>query len=131
VPPGTRLNNSSGTGQSMVIAGVRGRRVGSGMYSPASLITVSTKPVTYVLEAYCAEFHKDNPSPYSTFEVDSPDATLSCILRRASKQGLSVPASQSAVWMHTDQVSFEYVNQKFGVTPQDWNAAVNVVRSCQ
>ena len=53
VPPGTRLNNASGTGQSMVIAGVRGRQVGSGMYSPAATMTVSTKPVTYVLEAYC------------------------------------------------------------------------------
>jgi hypothetical protein len=41
-------------------------------------------------------------------------------MKQSSKQGLSVPGSRAAVWIRTDHVSFDYVNQKFRVTLLDW-----------
>lgn len=43
VPPGTTLENGNGAGQGMVIAGVRGRVMGAGMYEPTSTIVVTSE----------------------------------------------------------------------------------------
>ena len=61
VLPGLRLNNVSQTGQSIVLAGVRGRVAAPGSFIPASVIVLTgPEASTHVLSAYCAEFHKDS-----------------------------------------------------------------------
>src|ERR1044072_4060550 len=63
VPPGTKLASNSGGAQSMVVAGLSGEDVGNGMMRPASTIHLGSAAgatATYVLNAYCAAFEKDN-----------------------------------------------------------------------
>jgi len=118
VPPGLRLQNLNGAWQSMVVSGVRGRWQGGNQYTPQPLIILSdaAPSATYLLAAYCAEFHKENPSPASQFTVWPPDSATACILSNASAQGLSVAATQAAEWINTDRVTFNDLQAKFPMT---------------
>jgi lipid-binding SYLF domain-containing protein len=131
VSPGLRLNNLNPTSQSMVIERIQGRMVGQDSYVPAKIIELSdSSPVTYMLAAYCAEFHKSNPSPASVFNVGSTDPALACILYETARQNLSLQATQAAVWNYTDRITFEGMNQKFFVSPAHWAAAASVTQYC-
>ena len=137
VPPGTRLQSSSGGAQSMVVAGVRGRSLGGSggggggprggeRFTPVSEIR---GPGTYILEAYCAEFHKDNPSSRVTFKLGGQNRDLACIFREAG--GLSVAAKQAAVWIYTDHVTYGQMSAKFPVSQSEWRAALEVIKRCK
>jgi hypothetical protein len=133
VPSGLRLHNTNAAWQSMVVSGVRGRLLDGNRYIPESVITLSeaAPSATYVLSAYCAEFHKDNPSSNSLFLVEAPDSTTSCILSNANSQGLSTAATQAAEWINTDRVTFNDLQAKFPVSLEEWNSAVQIVSQCQ
>jgi hypothetical protein len=129
VPPGTILRNRNGGGQNMVVAGVLGRFIGSlgnsMNVSPGSEIVVSSAtPVTYVLEAYCVQFTKHNPSSSDQFTLAPSDPTLSTILAQAG--GLSTDAIQAAVWMYTDHVTYAQMYPTFPINQADWAAAETV-----
>ena len=127
IPAGTRLETGSRSAQNMVISGIKGEMAGQGTYTPASSITVGDTPQTYVLEAYCTDFEKDNPSAGTRFSVGRVDPVLASILQRAA--GLSVAAKQAAVWIYTDRATFDEVNRKFSVSRSDWAAAEAVTGS--
>jgi len=128
IAPGTRLRSGNSSDQNMVVAGVKGEMMGGQSYRGSSTITASSTPSTYVLDAYCAEFEKDNPGSSTHFSVGSVDPVLACILEGASS--LSVQARQAAVWIYTDKASYSHVNQKFSVSRSDWDEAAAVVRNC-
>jgi hypothetical protein len=132
VPAGLKLLNGNGSWQSMVVSGIRGRSLGGGRYIPTSTITLSNSmpSATYALSAYCAEFQKDNPSPSSMFSVQPPDSITACILANSARQGLSVEATQAAVWIYTDHVDSGTMSHKFPVSESDWQAASSVADAC-
>ena len=130
IAPGTRLQSRNAAAQSMVVAGVRGRVVGGDSYEPSSVIEISGQgSTTYLLEGYCMEFDKDNPSSDTVFSVTPPDPVLACILSAAA--GLSTEAKQAAVWIYTDHATFAHVNEKFDVSQADCAAAEAAVKKCQ
>jgi hypothetical protein len=130
VPPGSQLDSSDASAQGMTIMGVAGKDLGGLSYEPTSVITVPAKgSATYILTAFCSEFHKDNPSESTHFTLKSPSPVLACIAR-AGKQ-LPVPAYQAAVWMYTDNVSFSEVNEKFDVSRQEWAKGAAVYQQCR
>jgi len=130
VPPGTVLTNGNAAGQDMVIAGVTGLATSEDTYTPMNYIRVEgSQPVTYVLNAFCMNFEKDNPSENDTFTVGEPDPALACILKNSRK--LSVPARQAAIWIYTDNVSYEHMNQKFQVSQEEYTQGQQVVEGCR
>jgi hypothetical protein len=131
VPPGTKLTSTDTGAQSMVVSRVRGRETGPFTFVPTSTIVAGVHPVTYILEAYCTEFEKDNPSGSTSFRVQASDPELACILQKALGDGLSVEAIQAAVWILTDRLTFEHMVQKFPVSDIDFRRAADVVRYCQ
>ena len=115
----------------MVIAGIRGKQVNAQQFTPESkIILTDTNPATYVLEAYCAEFHKDNPSPSVSFSLDTSDAPLASILTEGKKQNLSVQALQAAVWISSDKVTYEQMNARFPINESDWKEGKTIVDMC-
>ena len=126
VTPGTRLQSSDSSAQSMVIARVRGRVVDAIHFAPTDTIEVTATPATYILEAYCADFEKNNPSNSTRFSVRRVDPVLQRILEETS--GLSIPAKQAAVWIYTDHVTYSHVNEKFRVSRSEWEAALAAVK---
>ena len=130
VPPGSQLASSDASAQSMTILSVAGEAAGKNSYKPTSVITVPAKgTATYVLKAFCAEFHKENPSTSTHFTLKEPDPGLACIARNG--KDLSVPAYQAAVWMYTDNATFSEVNEKFAVSTQEWSSGEPVFRRCR
>jgi hypothetical protein len=126
VAPGTRLQSGNASAQNMVIAGVRGQAVDATRFVARSEISVSATPRTYVFDAYCTNFEKDNPSTGTQFSLGKVDPVLACILGEAS----SIIVKQAAVWIYTDKASYRQVNQKFTVSQSDWDAATAIVRKC-
>jgi len=131
IPPGTLLQSDNRTTQAMVVAGVKGRMAGETTYSRASRIELADNAISaYLVEAYCAEFEKANPTRSTRFRMARPDPTLACVLREAASRRLSVRATQAAVWILTDRVSYGKVRGKFPVSVDEWNAAVEVAKAC-
>ena len=126
VAPGTRLKCGDSHAQNMVIAGVEGQLRDANRYSPSRVITADATPTTYVFEAYCTDFEKDNPSAGTAFSLGKVDPVLACILQQSS----STVVKQAAVWIHTDNASFSHVNEKFAVSRADWDAATAIVLEC-
>jgi hypothetical protein len=126
VAPGTRLQSGDASAQNMVIAGVRGQAVDATRFVARSVISVSATPRTYVLDAYCTDFEKDNPSTGTQFSLGKVDPVLACILGEAS----STVVKQAAVWIYTDKASYSHVNEKFTVSQSDWAAATTIVKKC-
>ena len=124
--PGTRLESKNPNTQNMVIASVRGQALTTNTYTPMSEIRASGKPKAYILDAYCTEFQKDNPSSGTIFKVAEVDPILACILSNST----STVIKQAAVWIYTDKATFSHVNQKFDVTRTDWEAAEATVNKC-
>lgn len=126
VAPGTRLQCGNSSAQNMVIAEVKGRLVGGNAYAPTGVIRASTTPTTYVFEAYCTDFEKNNPASEAPFTLGKVDPALAFILNKSG----STIAKQAAVWIYTDHASFDHVNQKFPVSQGEWEAAKAIVREC-
>ena len=126
IAPGTRLQSGNSSAQIMVIAGVRGLVVDANQFEARSQISVSATPRTYVFDAYCTDFEKDNPSTGTQFRLGQIDPVLACILAQSN----SMPVKQAAVWIYTDKASFSHVNQKFDVTQSEWDAAAALVKKC-
>lgn len=126
IAPGTRLQSGNSGAQNMVIAGVKGQVVDENSYTPTSEIRASNTPTTYVFDAYCTDFEKDNPSTGTKFTLEKVDPVIACILSKAS----STIVKQAAVWIYTDKASFSHVNQKFDVSRSDWDAAAAIVNKC-
>ena len=112
----------------MVISSVKGIVMGEGKHSPHSVIEVGRSPQTYILDAYCAELEKNNPSAGSGFSMDTVDPQIACILSEAVN--LSPVTKQAAIWIYTDKASFSHVNNKFSVSKTDWHVAESVVKRC-
>lgn len=130
IAPGTRLGSGAASDQGMVIAGISGRVVDANSYEPTAVIEAADgPPAKYILEAYCTEFEKNNPSPDTLFTLDTVDPVLACIL--GSSSTLSTEARQAAVWIQTDKVTYGHLNEKLSVSASDWSAAQGVVRRCQ
>lgn len=131
VRPGLRLSNSNATEQNMVVARVRGRIQDDAMLIPASTVRVPPSgSATYLLEAYCTEFRKANPDRERRLYLSKPEAVLACILDDAHRHNLSVIATQAAVWIYTDHISFQEAKQKLSLRVEDWNVGVTAVRRC-
>ena len=129
IPPGTRLKSGSADEQDMFIAGVRGVQVSDEAFAEETAIEAGATPRTYILDAYCAEIEKDNPSMDGQYALGQVNPIIACILARSDD--LSVPARQAAVWIHTDKASFEQVDEKIPIKKSDWKAAMALARRCQ
>jgi hypothetical protein len=133
IPPGLLLKSPLPASQDMIIAGLKGRDAGGGKYAPASTITLTdNQPARYVVEAYCAEFHKDNP-PADKFDfgVGTPvEPGMVCVLNESRNQGLSVAGAQAAVWIHAGRLTFSEMNTRMSIGPTEWSRAEAVAARC-
>jgi hypothetical protein len=89
VPRGTVLA-PSGSEQRMVITALTGVVAGSGSYMPASFITLwpgQEKRDTYLFEAYCLDFDKDNPSSSTGFGLTGPASEEVTAVLRCGGEG--------------------------------------------
>jgi hypothetical protein len=80
----------------------------------------------YILEAYCTEFEKDNPSDSTKFSFGSVDRNLACILDKSD----SIQVKQAAVWIYTDGITYAHLRQKFPISSSEWQEAKSIIARC-
>ncbi|MCK4736085.1 MAG: PKD domain-containing protein [Methanophagales archaeon] len=123
VPKGTVLR-SSGATQNMVVYKVSGIPKGTMWITPASKIVLdSSEPQTFILEAYCLDFHKENPRSSTKFSVGTlTDQQILRILNASdnlTSDITSVGAIQTAIWVVTEDVSKKELVDRFPVEQKD------------
>ena len=120
--PGTVFGSTSATVQDMVGSRIKGERAGTTAYSPLSAIYLPDDQVhTYVIEAYCMDFHKANPAAGNKFRMDAPSPELGSMLAGAS--GRSIQQVQAAIWIKRDGVADAELAARFPVRAEDLRAA--------
>jgi hypothetical protein len=132
VPTGLYLSNPLTAAQDMVVSGLRGRDTGDNMYEPLRLIALADdKPTRYIIEAYCAEFHKGNPRTRSAFtSADAIDPVHACILDGAKVRKLSTSGTQAAIWIYTDRVDFREMNTRMEISSTEWARGRSLATTC-
>jgi len=116
IAPGTVLRSSVPGEQDMVVRQLLGLRQGEQRYTPTEVIFLhpaAAEPVTYIVDAYCLNFHKGNPSATTSFSVDahtaaSPDvAAVLAAAGRVPGAAQDIAAIQAAVWTVTDRPTLQ------------------------
>lgn len=126
---GTRLKSGNADEQDIYLAGHEGILMSGDSYSPASEMEASDEPTTYVLDAYCAEFEKENPTAGQGYALGAVDVAAACILDQA--KNLAARTKQATVWIPSDRATYAQVRDKFRVSQKEWKAAETVVKACQ
>ena len=114
VDRGTVLVSSVGSEHNMVVRQLLGRRRSGDAYEPAEFITLDGPEggeQRYAVEAYALDFHKNNPSPATSFSVGDPASDdVVAVLEAVEQQPDTVEeiaAVQAAIWAVTDDVTQE------------------------
>lgn len=131
---GTVLLSRSPKVQNMVVAAIKGLRIDDTRYRPTKLIELSNDARhTYLVEAYCLDFLKENPAPHDRFDLGDVDPAALRIITAASLPGRTPSMIQAALWL--DQgVTGEEIKERCSLTPVEWKAAhvsVDSVRRSQ
>ena len=134
IPKGTVLASNDSTAQDMVVLRVRGIPVGGDRFEPASSIRLtSDESKEFVLEAYCLDFDRDNPSGSTGFSVGEPASSdVQAILQALQKVPLSqrsIGAIQTAIWTVTDDLCERELQARFQVSAADLEAAEGILEA--
>ena len=128
--PGTVFKSTSGTVQNMVGARIKGERAGESSYAPATEIVLTDDAKhSYIVEAYCLDFHKANPGIGDSFALSPPDEKAGSILMAGKNAEASVPAIQAALWIDRDGIGDAELKERFPVSDEDIKAARALLRS--
>jgi hypothetical protein len=119
--PGTVFSSTSGTVQNMVGATVKGESVTAQTYSPSpDIVLTDDRPHCYVVEAYCLDFDKDNPSDTDAFSVAPPDARTGRILAYAKTLQANINVVQTAIWLDRQpRLSDQDIKERFEASDAD------------
>lgn len=130
--PGTVFRSVTGRVQNMAGASIKGERVGERSYRPASeIVLADDDKLSYVIEAYCLDFHKGNPGPSDRFSIAPPDGQALKILQAGKAKGASIQVIQAAVWMARDGATATQLKQRFPVGDRDIEAARGLLRDAK
>jgi hypothetical protein len=122
---GTTLANANAGAQSMVLASLRGIPEGAYLRPVAHLRFEPEVEAEYIFEAYCLDFHKDNPS--GSDQLSMSGAAPEAVQKVLSVSTTDVMAKQLAIWAITDDVNAQDVEAKFGATQSDIHNARRVL----
>ena len=126
--PGMVFKSVAGTVQNMAGASIKGERFGENSYRPAAEIVLTDDARhSYVVEAYCLDFHKANPGLRDSFALTAPDRQAARILSAGRRKSASIGAIQAALWMAREGLSLAQVRERFPLTPQDIEEARAII----
>jgi len=132
IAPGTIFRSKNPAAQDMAGARFRGVRAGATSYTPSSeaLLDDDAERVM-IVEAYCMNFHRANPTRADEFTVAAPGPGLAVLLEEAIRDRRDSRVTQAALWIARDGVSDAELARRFPVGPTDlvearrWLAAAN------
>ncbi len=125
IEPGTVLISGVEREQNMVIRRLKGLLTGFETYSLCEHIFLdSNEWKKYVLEAYCLDFHKDNPSKTTNFSIgglpSEPAIKILRVLDEPQLETASIEVIQVAIWVAQEDITKEDVERwGYHLTPED------------
>lgn len=130
VIPGTILKSNEPNAQDMILSQVKGEMTGDRTYSPSDFIDLSSEePIKYLLEAYCLNFDKDNPSTTTNFRIGNVDEKLQKILYKGKVWGMPLQVIQAAIWISFENVSTYQLKQRFEINDAEIQKAKELLQS--
>ncbi len=127
---GTVFRSVSGTVQDMAGSRVRGERAAASSYTVASEMSLSDDQVhTYVIEAFCLDFHKANPGAGDKFRMEAPTPETTTFMTAGVASGRSIEQIQAALWMRRDGIGDAELAARFPVGAADLKAARGWLKS--
>ena len=126
---GTVFKCANGAVQNMVASRIKGEQVSETAYRPAATIELSDDARhAYIVEAYCMDFHKDNPGPANAFSLGTADPDSARILAAGLSAGSDIKVIQAALWIARDHVSDGELKQRFPVSAEEMQQAHALLR---
>lgn len=125
VPRGMILANANANEQDLVVRRLKGEDTGSGGYYAADVIGLEDEDEhTFILEAYCLEADKDNPSQGSSLAVGQiAGSDVMAVLDAFDENDESdsnIRAFQAAIWVVTDDVTLRELEEiDYGLSSDD------------
>lgn len=128
VEPGMVVESTSGKVQSMVCHGVKYQQVAGGKYRRVDVMVLNEgAPQTFLLEAFCRDFHKPTPGADSSFHLGTTDLPATQVIVQGKEAGASLKTIQVAVWLQKG-ASEDDVRRGFRATDADIKAARALVQ---
>ncbi len=123
VEPGTVIQPTAGSAQSMALAGVKYKQVQGGLQKADLIELNDDDQQTYILEGYCRDIEKPTPNFKDSFAGAGPDADNAKVLVRAKQLGATVKVTQSAIWIQRSKLSDDELRRHFQVSVEELDAA--------
>lgn len=130
--PGTVFQSASGNVQNMIGSKIKGERMGPTSYRPGSEIYLyNDKKRSYIVEAYCLDFHKPNPGTNDSFLLSQTDDRTKNIIIAGQRKAYSTRVIQSAIWIDRAKVTSSQLKSRFPVSDNDIVAARHLLAELQ
>jgi hypothetical protein len=124
--PGTVLKSGNQQTQDMVTAKLEGERIPgdeSRYWVMSEIVLSDDRTRSFIIEAYCLDFDKDNPSSSSSYRLLSVDPRAKKIILAGMERKLSPEVIQAAIWMDRGGLTESALKQRFPVDDNDIKAA--------
>ena len=128
VESGTIVESTSGKVQNMVCHGVKYQKAGDKYRRIDVMVLSDDAPQTFLLEAFCRDFHKPTPGADSSFRVGERDGQATRVIVKGKAAGASLKAIQVAVWLQKG-VGEEDVRRRFRATEAEVKTAIVLVEA--
>ncbi len=134
LPTGTVFRSQNADTQDMIALRLLGIPRGGGFYQPVSqMVLIDDLPHEYIVEAYCLNFHRDNPGAGDTFAVEADSEPLVTQILSAlggmPANQASIESIQAAVWAVTDNVSRSELQARFPASNADIERAAAILQA--
>ena len=130
--PGTVFQSTSGNVQNMIGSKIKGERMGPASYRPGSEIYLyNDKKRSYIVEAYCLDFHKSNPGTNDSFLLSQSEDRTKNIIIAGQRKAYSTRVIQSAIWIDRAKVTSSQLKSRFPVSDNDIVAARHLLAELQ
>ncbi len=111
----------------MIVLAVKGELLSNDQYRQKSMIELrDDRKLRFLLEAYCLDFDKDNPSKGDEFVVGDPNGVLPLVVDAIPEKERSVAAVQTAIWL-TRGVPGSSIRERFQVNDFEMRVAERAV----
>lgn len=130
--PGTVFQCTSGNVQNMIGSKIKGERMGPTSYRPGSEIYLNNdKKRSYIVEAYCLDFHKSNPGTNDSFVLSQSNDRTKNIIIAGQKKAYPTQIIQSAIWIDRAKITSSQLKSRFAVSDNDIVAARHLLAELQ
>lgn len=124
--PGTMIKSGNQQTQDMVTAKIKGERIPGDenrYWVMSEIVLADDRTRSFIVEAYCLDFDKENPNRGSTYRLLSVDPRAKKIILAGKERNVTPEVLQASIWIDRAGLSDSALKQRFPVDDKDIKAA--------